>query len=139
MNREECLVRTTAAPVARLATFSMVTDEIDLVPVTFSIVGESFVSAVDHKPKTTRALARIANVRARGSATVLVDYWADDWTQLWWVRLRGRAVVIDDMDAVDARIATDAMVAKYAQYREVRPAGPLIVVQLDLVRGWSAS
>ena len=139
MNREECLVRTTAAPVARLATRSTVTDEIDLVPVTFSIVGEAFVSAVDHKPKTTRALARIANVRARGSATVLVDYWADDWTQLWWVRLRGRAVVIDDMDAVDARIATDALVAKYAQYREVRPAGPLIVVQIDHVRGWSAS
>ncbi len=139
MNREECLVRAAAAPVARLATRSTVTDEIDLVPVTFSIVGESLVSAVDHKPKTTRALARIANVRGRGSATVLVDYWADDWTQLWWVRLRGRAVVIDDMDTVDARIATDALVAKYAQYRDVRPAGPLIVVQIDHVRGWSAS
>lgn len=139
MNREECLVRTTAAPVARLATLSMVTDEIDLVPVTFSIVGESFVSAVDHKPKTTRELARLANVRAHGSVTALVDHWDDDWAQLWWVRLRGRAEVVDDMATAVARNAVDAMVAKYAQYREVRPAGPLIVVQLDHVRGWSAS
>ena len=40
------------------------------VPVTFAIVDGCFVTAVDHKPKTTRALARLDNVRASGTATV---------------------------------------------------------------------
>lgn len=126
-------------PVARLATTSARTGAIDLVPVTFAIVDGRFVTAVDHKPKSTRALARLANVRASGTATVLVDEWHDDWSQLWWVRMRGDAIEIVDMGSSVAVVAIDALVAKYAQYREHRPVGPLLVVTPTDIRGWAAA
>jgi hypothetical protein len=34
--------------------------------------------------------------------------------------------------------AVDALVARYPQYQDVRPAGPVIVVTVDEVRTWSA-
>ena len=126
-------------PLARLATTSARTGAIDLVPVTFAIVDGRFVTAVDHKPKSTRALARLANVRASGTATVLVDEWHDDWSQLWWVRMRGDAREIVDMGSPVAVAAIDALVAKYAQYREHRPEGPLLVVTPTDIRSWSAN
>lgn len=129
--------KASAAPVARLATRAAVDDAVDLVPVTFVLVGDRFVSAVDHKPKTTRALARLANVRAHGTATALVDHWDDDWTRLWWVRLRGRAEVVE-VDHPMVHDAIDALVDKYPPYRIVRPAGPCVVVHVDDVRGWAA-
>jgi PPOX class probable F420-dependent enzyme len=139
MDRADALRRAAAAPVARLATTSARTAAVDLVPITFAIVGEALVSAVDHKPKSTRQLTRLDNVRANGTATALVDHWADDWSQLWWVRLRGPAVVHDDVTTTDAVAAIDALVDKYPQYAAHRPAGPLLVVTIDEVRAWSAS
>ncbi len=128
-----------AESVARLATTSVRSGAIDLVPVTFAILDGRFVTAIDHKPKTTRALARLDNVRASGVATVLVDHWHDDWSQLWWVRMRGRAEEITDMASEGAREVLDALTAKYAQYREHRPVGPLLVITPTDVRAWSAA
>lgn len=124
--------------MARLATISAATGAIDLVPVTFVLMGECLFTAVDHKPKATRDLARLANVRSSGTATALVDHWTEDWTQLWWLRLRGPAEVVDDVSRPDALDAIDALVAKYAPYRAQRPAGPLIVLTFTDVRTWSA-
>jgi len=133
------LARAAAVPLARLATTSARTGAIDLVPVTFAIVDGCFVTAVDHKPKSTRELARLANIRASGTATVLVDEWHDDWSQLWWVRMRGDAREVADMGLPVAVAAIDALVAKYAQYREYRPEGPLLVVTPTDIRSWSAA
>ena len=36
-------------------------------------------SAVDHKPKTTTQLARLADIERTGRATVLVEHYEDDW------------------------------------------------------------
>ena len=131
------MARVVEVPVARLATASTRGGAIDLVPVTFVIVDGCFVTAVDHKPKRTRALARLDNVRASGAATVLIDHWDDDWSKLWWTRLRGDATVVDDMLSPGAVAAVDALAAKYEPYRAHRPAGPLIVMTVNEVRGWS--
>jgi PPOX class probable F420-dependent enzyme len=139
MDRAEALRRAAAAPVARLATTSVRGGAVDLVPITFAVVGASLVTAVDHKPKSTRQLARLHNVRANGKATALVDHWADDWSELWWVRLRGSAVAVDDVTTPDAVAAIDALVAKYPQYAAHRPAGPLLVMTITDVRAWSGS
>ena len=138
MPEPEWLARVAEVPVARLATTSVRSDAIDLVPVTFVIVDGCFVTAVDHKPKSTRSLARLDNVRASRRATVLIDHWDDDWSQLWWVRLRGGAAVVDDMLSPDAVAAVDALVVKYEPYRSHRPAGPLIVMTINDVKTWSA-
>jgi PPOX class probable F420-dependent enzyme len=133
------LARAADEPVARLGTVSARTGHVDLVPVTFVIHAGRFVTSVDHKPKSTRSLARLANVRASGRATALVDHWDEDWSRLWWVRLQGDAVELDDMTSVFAVDAVDALVLKHVQYREHRPAGPLLVLTPTEVRGWSAT
>jgi len=130
-----------AARVARLATTGP-DGRPDLVPITFALVGSGdatrLVTAVDHKPKTTRHLRRLDHIRARPGVTVLVDHYDDlDWDRLWWVRIRGDARVLDDEQ--EHRPLVDALVAKYPQYRETRPAGPVIEVVPTSWQWWSAA
>ena len=124
------------ARVARLATVS-VEGGPHLVPVCFVLVGNTVYSAVDHKPKKTSRLRRIANIKATGRACVLVDDYHDaDWTRLRWARLDGRARLVDDPDeAVHAR---SALVGKYPQYARTPPSGPLIALDITRWTGWSA-
>src|ERR671925_679920 len=65
-----------------------------LVPIVFAVEGDTLYSAVDRKPKRSPTLRRIENARARPGGTVLVDQYDEDWRQLWWIRLRGRARVL---------------------------------------------
>ena len=126
--------RVAAARVGRLAT---VTPEgaPHLVPCCFTLVGDALVTAVDGKPKATTALRRLANVRAHPSVTLLVDHYDDaDWSRLWWVRVDGTARVVTDGPEREA--ALDALAAKYAQYRALRPPGAVIVVERLTWRGW---
>src|SRR4029453_4312281 len=73
------------ARVARLATVRP-DGRPHVVPITFPLVGDAGGSAVDQKPKTTLALARLANLAVHPVASVLVDHYDDDWARLWWVR-----------------------------------------------------
>ena len=108
-----------------------------LVPIVFALDGDTLYSAVDRKPKRSRTLRRIENARARPDVTVLVDRYDDDWTGLWWIRLRGRARVLDD--GAERGHALGLLAQKYAQYRDDPPDGPVLAVDVDEVREWSAS
>jgi PPOX class probable F420-dependent enzyme len=123
--------------VARLATVSAGA-LVRLVPICFAVVGDRLVSAVDHKPKRSSRLARLDDIVAAGSATVLVDHYDDDWERLWWVRVRGAAAVHGDDEPVAAE-GRQVLVAKYPQYRERPPAGPVYSVGLDEVSWWRAA
>src|SRR3954467_8637183 len=73
---------------------------IDLVPFVFAWLADPaplgrLVHAVDHKPKRPDRLQRLRNVAAPPEVTVLVDHYEEDWSALWWVRVRGRASVLD--------------------------------------------
>ncbi|MDH6677351.1 PPOX class probable F420-dependent enzyme [Rhodococcus sp. LBL1] len=125
------------APVARMATVSADGDP-HLVPVVFVVVADTIYTAVDDKPKTTRRLKRLANIAATGRVSLLVDHYDDDWTRLWWVRVDGAAQVISTEDD-EGRRAVDALVAKYPQYRSMRPSGPVVAVRDLRWRSWSAS
>jgi PPOX class probable F420-dependent enzyme len=128
--------RLTAARIARLAT----TDpdgRPHLVPIVFAIEGETLYSAVDRKPKRSSRLRRIENARTRPDVTILVDHYEEDWTRLWWVRLRGRARVLDEGDERERALAL--LTQKYAQYRSDPPDGPVLAVDVTDVRDWSAS
>ena len=108
-------------------------------PICFAVDGDCIVSAVDHKPKTTTALARLADIERTGRATLLVDHYDDtDWSALWWVRLSGPAAVHtpDDQRSATAR---RALSAKYPQYRESPLAGPTYSVTIDTLTWWRAS
>jgi PPOX class probable F420-dependent enzyme len=105
------------------------------VPFTYALVDDRIVGAVDHKPKTTTRLARLADIERHGRASVLVEHYDDDWRRLWWVRISGPAAVQDPGDGT----AVDALVAKYGQYRERRPSGPTYAVTIAQVRAWRAT
>jgi len=121
--------------VARLAT----TDpdgRPHLVPIVFALEGETLYSAVDRKPKRSSTLRRIENARARPDVTVLVDHYDEDWSGLWWVRLRGRARVLDGGEERERALAL--LAEKYPQYRSEPPEGPVLAVDVTDVREWSA-
>ncbi|AQZ65901.1 unnamed protein product [[Actinomadura] parvosata subsp. kistnae] len=130
------MTRFAAQPVARLARVAA-DGTPRVVPITFALLNGKIVTAVDHKPKTTTALARLRDLRANPAVSVLADHYDDDWTRLWWVRADGLATVLADGD--ERERALDALVAKYAQYRERRPAGPVIVVEVTRWSEWSAT
>ena len=123
------------ARVARLATVRP-DGRAHLVPVTFAFDGTTIVTAVDQKPKTTTSLQRLRNIEARGIAGVLVDHYDDDWSQLWWVRADGSAEVVTG--GAERQAAIDRLTAKYPQYRDDPPEGPVIVVTVDRWSSWSA-
>jgi PPOX class probable F420-dependent enzyme len=136
MDRAEMHLRVAAARVARLATVRADGDA-HLVPVCFALDanGETAVSIVDGKPKRSRRLQRLANVRAHPRVSLLVDHYDEDWTQLWWVRIDGTAVVCDD-DAPEHARAVDLLVVKYPQYRAHPPSGPVLRIALEQWTGW---
>lgn len=128
-------VELTRSRVGRLGTTGN-DGAIRLVPICFALVGHRLVSAVDHKPKRVGQLRRLDDMALRGEATVLVDHYDDaDWTQLWWIRVRGAADVLDPASHESAE-ALDALCAKYPQYAERRPSGPAYRIALDEVRWW---
>ena len=123
------------ARVARLATIDR-DGRPHLVPIVFALEGETLYSAVDRKPKLSRTLRRIENARVRPDVTVLVDHYEDDWSRLWWIRLRGNARVLDEGE--ERERALQLLATKYPQYRRVPPDGPVLAVDVNDVREWSA-
>jgi PPOX class probable F420-dependent enzyme len=126
--------RLNAARVARLATTDP-DDRPHLVPIVFALDGDTLYTAVDRKPKRSSKLRRIENARARPDVTVLVDHYEENWGRLWWIRLRGRARVIDDGEEHDHALAL--LQEKYPQYRAEPPEGPVLAVDVTEVREWS--
>ena len=106
-----------------------------VLPVTYALVDEAVVSAVDDKPKRdpSAELARVRWLRARPAAALTVDHYDDDWSRLASVQLVGRVEVCD----VDAE-SLAALTAKYAPYRERAPRGPLLVLRVERALWWSA-
>lgn len=128
--------RFAAARVARLA--SIGPHGPHLVPVCFAIAGDTIYSAVDAKPKRDVRLQRLRNLGADPRAALLADHYDDaDWSTLWWVRATGRARVLGPGDP-EAVAAVDRLVARYAQYREARPPGEVLAVDVRRWSGWTA-
>jgi PPOX class probable F420-dependent enzyme len=106
-----------------------------LVPVCFALLDDGrVVTAVDHKPKRSPALARLDHVRARPAVGLLVHHYEDAWDALWWVRLDGAGVVVDQPGDELLR----PLVAKYEPYAARPPAGPAIAITVERWTGWSA-
>ncbi len=127
--------RLVAARVARLAT----TDpdgRPHLVPIVFALAGDTLYTAVDSKPKRSRTLRRIENARTRPEVTILVDHYDEQWDRLWWIRLRGRARVLDE--GAEHGRALALLREKYPQYRDDPPTGPVLAVDVTETREWSA-
>jgi PPOX class probable F420-dependent enzyme len=133
MDRAEMRERVRAARVGRLATIDA-EGRPHLVPLCFVLEGETLYSAVDEKPKRSKRLKRLENIRRRPGVAVIVDHYEEDWTRLWWIRMDGRASVLDEGPEREHGLAL--LRAKYEQYRAEPPTGPVIAVRIDRWRGW---
>ena len=126
-----------AARVGRLGTVSGGGTP-HVVPVCFVVVEDVAYSAVDHKPKRTQRLQRVTDIRVTGRACLLVDEYHDtDWSLLWWVRLDGRARVVNSPPEVDR--ARSSLTEKYPQYATTPLTGTVIALDVTRWTGWSAS
>ena len=135
MDADEVRKRVSDARVGRLATVSP-DGRPHLVPLCFALDGEVLYSAVDDKPKRSKRLQRVENIRNRPRVAVIVDHYEEDWTRLWWVRLDGTARVLDTGSELDHALAL--LRSKYQQYRAQPPTGAVIAVDVVRWRGWSA-
>lgn len=128
------------APVARLAQ-----NDLDggpqALPFVFTRIERSLWSPIDGKPKKHAKLSRLEWIAAAPQVLVLVDHYADDWTQLWWLKLLGHASVVGEREA-GWEEAVHGLTAKYPQYRQTPMfAGEPTMVRIEIAhwKSWASS
>jgi len=111
-----------------------------VMPVCFSTDGRSIYSVLDQKPKRTSLfrLRRVKNILANPQATLLVDHYEEDWGNLWYLMVSGRAELV-----LHGQEQTDAVALlrdKYQQYR-VMDIGlnPVIKITPENIVSWEAA
>jgi PPOX class probable F420-dependent enzyme len=120
--------------VARLATVAA-DGRPRVVPCCFVVHGDVVYSAVDEKPKSSPDLARLKDMAVHPDVTFIVDQYTEDWDDVWWARVRGRA----RMAGGDEEATAVALLrAKYPQYQSHQLAR-VVAVDITEVRGWSGS
>lgn len=130
------LLRT--ARVGRLATAGA-SGQPHVVPVCFALIGERLYWAVDGKPKRSRELRRLRNIRENPQVSLVVDVWDEDWSGLCWVMAEGHAAVVTE--AGERARALEALVAKYPQYAAMAltaTAGDVVAITPTRVIAWQA-
>ncbi|MEV8392616.1 TIGR03668 family PPOX class F420-dependent oxidoreductase [Streptomyces sp. NPDC056650] len=128
------------ARIARLATVGA-RGRPHLVPAVFALTGDTLAFAVDHKPKRSTRLKRLANIRAHPEVCLLVDGYDEDWDRLWWARADGTATVLPPAadSAASARYVS-LLTRKYRrQYADRPPEGPVVEIAVTRWSGWDAT
>lgn len=115
------------------------------VPICFIVVSVDpartrLLSPLDDKPKATddkRALARVRDIHARPEVSVLVEHWDEDWSRLGWLRLSGRATLLEPTDVPPDTIGR--LRDKYPQYAaHGLESSPMIAIDIDRATSWGA-
>ncbi len=123
------------SPVLRLATAGA-DGRPHVVPCTFAVDGSGrIVIGIDSKPKTSANLRRLRNIIERPRVSLLVDHYAADWSQLWWARADGNAVI--ERSGAEHAEHWELLRARYPQYAGQVLDGPVIVVTVESWTGWA--
>lgn len=117
------------SPVAHLATVGQPHPHI--VPVVFCEVDGAIYVPIDGKPKSGRRLQRLANIERNPAVCLLVDVYAEDWSQLRWFRADGEARL-----ATTRADVAKALRAKYPQYARTAVGTEAIRIAVQRVRSW---
>jgi PPOX class probable F420-dependent enzyme len=127
------------ARVARLATLDAGLRP-HIVPVCFAYDGKVFYTAIDQKPKRVapERLTRLRNILAVPQVALLIDQYDEDWTQLWYVLIRGKAKLIPMSGHKERAWALRNLRAKYPQYagRMLPNDAPIIRITPDRTAFW---
>jgi PPOX class probable F420-dependent enzyme len=127
------------ARVARLATVDARLRP-HIVPVCFAYDGKVFYTAIDQKPKrvTPGRLTRLRNILAVPRVALLIDQYDEDWTQLWYILIRGNAKLLPMRRHKERARALRKLRAKYRQYsgRMLPVDAPIIRITPDRITVW---
>jgi PPOX class probable F420-dependent enzyme len=138
------------AAAARTATLATVRPDgrPRLVPICFVVGNDApdgrprLHSPLDEKPKRSpdpHDLARVRDILILPEATLLIDRWSEDWSQLGWLRLECRAELLEPepREVEEHAAAIAALRAKYAQYAGQRLEDrPVIRFTVDRAVSW---
>ncbi|WP_418361428.1 TIGR03668 family PPOX class F420-dependent oxidoreductase [Streptomyces gilvosporeus] len=140
MTGEQARERFARARIARLATTDAA-GRPHLVPAVFALTADTVVFAVDHKPKQSAHLKRLANIRAHPEVCLLIDGYDEDWDLLWWARADGTATILPPASASAASARyVHLLTAKYRhQYADRPPEGPVVAIAVTRWSGWRAT
>jgi PPOX class probable F420-dependent enzyme len=108
------------------------------VPVCFAFAAGDLVTPIDEKPKDAPpgALRRLRDIEANPYVALIVDHYAEAWSRLGWVQIRGRATRLDP-GADGHAAAVGALRAKYDQYADHALEERAIVrISVGSVRSW---
>jgi PPOX class probable F420-dependent enzyme len=97
---------------------------------------------LDEKPKRVadpHDLERVRDIVANSAVSVLVDAWSEDWSALGWLRLEGRAELIEPgpSDSAEHGMAVAALRVRYPQYAgHALEDRPIIRIFIERHRSW---
>jgi PPOX class probable F420-dependent enzyme len=118
-----------SARVARLGTVDAKLRP-HIVPVCFAYDGKVFYTAIDQKPKRVppERLVRLQNILAVPQVALLIDQYNEDWGQLWYILIRGKAKLLPMHGFKERGWALRELRAKYPQYttRMLPDSAPII-------------
>lgn len=133
MDESEMRRRVAEARVARVGTVDH-NGKAHLVPVVFVVNGDTFYSATDQGPPAKR----LRNLQHDSRVAILVDTYDEDWSSVWWVRMRGTGRVVEGGPEED--VARKLLWEKYPQFTSA-PAtearGLVMAVDVSEWSGWA--
>jgi PPOX class probable F420-dependent enzyme len=108
-----------------------------VVPVCFAIFNCTLYVTIDAKPKRSFSapLKRLKNITQNSAVALVVDRYEDDWGQLGWIMLRGRAEILIDGKEHDR--AQALLRSRYPQLIGMPIARlPVIAVRIASATSW---
>jgi PPOX class probable F420-dependent enzyme len=110
-----------------------------VLPICYIVAGEILYSPTDAKPKRVpvQRLKRLKNIQDNPQVALVIDDYSDDWTQLAYVILHGRAEILTGGSSFEQAVA--ALREKYPQYLHMAiHENPMIAVHLMRAVSWGA-
>ncbi len=108
------------------------------IPVCYALHADRFFIALDEKPKSVadHQLKRVRNIEDRHEATLLIDQYNDDWSQLGYVLIYAYAELIEPTH----ELHTSALLqlrSRYTQYRTMAlETRPMIMLTPQRISSW---
>lgn len=111
-----------------------------VIPVCYALVGGALYFIADEKPKAAgKTLKRLRNIAENPRVALVVDSYDEDWSQLEYVLIQGRAEKV--YDPTEFELVLEQLRQRYPQYRGMLlelKRNPLVRITPQYVHHWCA-
>jgi len=112
-----------------------------VVPLCYALLNDSIYFVVDEKPKRTHlGLMRLRNIHTNPQVALVIDDYDDDWTQLAYLLLHGRATIVSNHAEFER--ALQLLCARYPQYAKMPldfKLNPVVRIAVERTYLWRAT